>query len=183
MNHFGIIVMVLSGMIFAPIASAQNQNSRAQSQFKGTVTMGGSIIESPCAIDADSRDQSVSITTVPVSQIIHDRESPTRDFSIRLINCVLTPVTPGAPNWQTFNITFDGPTDGHNFDVFGHANGLSVKISDTAGNVAIPGKAMPDLPIKPGETTLHYKVRVVPNNKRLKPGNYQTTIRFKMDYY
>lgn len=41
MNHFGIIVMVLSGMIFAPIVSAQNQNSRAQSQFKGTVTMGG----------------------------------------------------------------------------------------------------------------------------------------------
>ncbi|ENR5390400.1 TPA: type 1 fimbrial protein [Providencia rettgeri] len=183
MNHFGIIVMVLSGMIFAPIASAQNQNSRAQSQFKGTVTMGGSIIESPCAIDADSRDQSVNIITVPVSQIIHDRESPASDFSIRLINCVLTPVTPGAPNWQTFNITFDGPTDGRSFDVFGHANGLSVKISDIAGNVAIPGKAMPDLPIRAGETTLHYKVQIVPNNKRLKPGNYQTTIRFKMDYY
>ena len=183
MNHFGIIVMVLSGMIFAPIVSAQNQNSRAQSQLKGTVTMGGSIIESPCAIDADSRDQSVNITTVPVSQIIHDRESPTSDFSIRLINCVLTPVTPGTPNWQTFNITFDGPTDGRNFDVFGHANGLSVKISDTAGKVAIPGRAMPDLPISAGNTTLHYKVRVVSNNKRLKPGNYQTTIRFKMDYY
>ncbi|HDN2510915.1 fimbrial protein [Providencia vermicola] len=183
MNHFGTIVMVLSGIMFAPIVSAQNQISRAQGPFEGTVTMGGSIIETPCAIDADSRDQSVSITTVPVSQIIHDRESPVRNFSIRLINCVLTPVTPGTPNWQTFNITFDGPTDGRNFDVFGHANGLSVKISDADGNVAIPGKAMPDLPIKAGETTLHYNVRVVPNNKRLKPGNYQTTIRFKMDYY
>ncbi len=78
-----------------------------------------------------------------------------------------------------FQYYIDGPTDGRNFDVFGHANGLSVKISDTAGNVAIPGRAMPDLPISAGNTTLHYKVRVVSNNKRLKPGNYQTTIRFK----
>lgn len=183
MNHFGIIVMVLSGIIFAPTVSAQNQISRASGPIDGRVSMGGSIIETPCAIDADSRDQSVSITTVPISQIIQDRESPTRDFSIRLINCVLTPATPGKPNWQFFNITFDGPTDGRNFDVFGHANGLSVKITDSNGNVAIPGKAMPDLPIKVGSNTLNYNVRVVSNNKRLKPGNYQTTIRFKMDYY
>ncbi|EPL9568893.1 fimbrial protein [Providencia rettgeri] len=183
MNHFGIIVMVLSGMIFAPIVSAQNQISRALKPIDGTVSMGGSIIEAPCAIDADSRDQSVNITTVPISQIIQDRESQTQDFSIRLINCVLAPITPGKPNWQFFNITFDGPTDGRNFDVFGHANGLSVKITDSNGNVAIPGKAMPDLALKPGSNTLNYNVRVVSNNKRLKPGNYQTTIRFKMDYY
>ncbi|WP_369308854.1 fimbrial protein [Providencia rettgeri] len=183
MNHFGIIVMVLSGILFAPIVSAQYQISRAQEPIDGTVTMGGSIIETPCAIDADSRDQSVNITTVPISQIIQDRESPTSNFSIRLINCVLTPTAPGKPNWQSFNIVFDGPTDGRNFDVFGHANGLSVKITDSNGNVAIPGKAMPSFPIKAGETTLNYNVQAVSNNKRLKPGNYQTTIRFKMDYY
>ncbi len=52
-----------------------------------------------------------------------------------------------------------------------------------AGNIAIPGKPMPSLPITVGDSILHYNVRVVSNNKRLKPGNYQTTIRFKMDYY
>lgn len=183
MNHFGMFVMVLSGIMFTPIVNAQSQTSRTQGEFDGTVTLGGSIIDTPCAIDADSRDQSISIVTVPLSQIIQDRESPARNFSIRLINCVLTPVTPGKPNWQSFNITFDGPTDGQNFGVFGHANGLSIKITDSDGNVAIPGTPMPDLAIQPGDSTLNYNVRVVPNNKHLKPGNYQTTIRFKMDYY
>lgn len=183
MNHFGMVVMVLSGMVFVPIVSAQGQMSRAQALPIGYVSLDGSIIEAPCAIDAGSRDQSVSITTVPVSQIIQDRESPISHFSIRLINCVLTPITPGKPNWQSFRITFDGPADGRNFDVFGHANGLSMKITDSDGNIAIPGKPMADLAIKPGETTLNYGVRVVANNKHLKSGNYQATIRFKMDYY
>lgn len=182
MNHFGRIVIVLSGMMFASVVCAQGQMSRAQ-QPQGYVTLGGSIIETPCAIDAGSRDQSVSLTTVPVSQIIHDRESPESHFSIRLINCVLTPVTPGKPNWQAFSITFDGPADREQFNVFGHANGLAMKITDSDGNAAIPGQPMASRPITTGDMTLNYGVRVVSNRKHLKPGNYQATVRFKLDYY
>lgn len=182
MDHFGIIVTVLSGMMFTSVVNAQAPVSRTL-QPQGYVTLDGSIIETPCAIDAGSRDQSVNITTVPVSQIIHDRESPESHFSIRLINCVLTPVTPGTPNWQAFMMTFDGPADGNNFDVFGHASGLSMKITDSDGNAAIPGQPMNALPIKTGDMTLNYGVRVVSNNKHLKAGSYQATIRFKLDYY
>jgi type 1 fimbria pilin len=168
--------MVFSGMVLTPFMSLAQMP-------QGTVSLDGAIIEAPCAIEAGSRDQSISITTVPVSQIIHDRESPESHFSIRLINCVLTPLTPGQPDWQSFRITFDGPTDGQNFETFGHSNGLAMKITDSDGNAAIPGQAMASRPLSSGGMTLNYVVRVVSNNKHLKAGNFQATVRYKLDYY
>lgn len=177
MDHFGIFVMVLSGVIVFPAIASQTE------QGSGYVAVEGSIIDSACAIDAGSRDQSIELMTIPVSQMIHDREGPVRPFSIRLINCTLTPLTPGKPNWQSFKITFDGPLDGDNFRLFGEAKGVSLKIIDTYGNHALPGKPLPARLIESGDMTLNYGMRLVNNSQRLESGHYQTTIRFKMDYY
>ncbi|EMI5492678.1 type 1 fimbrial protein [Providencia stuartii] len=181
MNHFGILAMVFSGMIAIP-ASASVQTYRA-TQGDGYVAVEGSIIDSPCAIEAGSRNQSIELKTIPISQMIHDKQGPIRPFSIRLINCVLTPLTPGKPDWQSFEITFDGSHDGDNFRLFGKAKGISLKITDEQGNHAFPGKPLPARSIESGSMTLNYGMRLVTNNQRLESGNYQTTVRFKMDYY
>ncbi|HBO24496.1 MULTISPECIES: fimbrial protein [unclassified Providencia] len=177
MNHFGIFVMVFSGIMVIPAMASHAE------QGNGYVSVEGSIIDSPCAIDAGSRDQTIELMTIPVSQMIHDREGPIRPFSIRLINCTLTPLTPGKPDWQSFEITFDGSLDGDNFQLFGKARGVSLKIIDAFGNHALPGKPLPARAIEPGTMTLNYGMRLVSNNQRLKAGNYKTTIQFKMDYY
>ena len=177
MNHFGIFAMVFSGIMVIPAMTSYAE------QGNGYVSVEGSIIDSPCAIDAGSRDQSIELMTIPVSQMIHDREGPIRPFSIRLINCTLTPLTPGKPDWQSFEITFDGSLDGDNFQLFGKARGVSLKIIDAFGNRAFPGTPLPASAIEPGTMTLNYGMRLVSNNQRLKAGNYKTTIQFKMDYY
>ncbi|EKT60762.1 fimbrial protein [Providencia burhodogranariea] len=181
MSHFGIFVMVFSGLIVIP-ANANTQLNKAM-QGNGYVTVEGSIIDSPCAIDAGSRNQSIKLKTIPISQMIHDKAGPTRPFSIRLINCVLTPLTPGKPDWQAFEITFDGADDGDNFRLFGNAKGVALQITDASGNHALPGKPLPARSIESGSMTLNYDMRLVANNQRLESGNYQTIVRFKMDYY
>lgn len=181
MNHFGIIVMVLSGIIVVPAYANNNVNNAMQGN--GYVAVEGSIIDSPCAIDAGSRNQSIELTTIPISQMINNPKGPPSPFSIRLINCVLTPLTPGKPDWQSFEITFDGSHDGDNFRLFGHSKGIALEITDTLGNQALPGKPLPARGIEPGSMTLNYSLRLVNNNQLFKSGNYQTTIRFKMDYY
>ncbi|MBH1929646.1 fimbrial protein [Serratia rubidaea] len=149
----------------------------------GTVHMGGAIIDSACAIAAGERDQTVDIGTVPVSQIISQGQSNAIPFSVRLVNCSLERYASTLPDWQYFQITFDGPAEGNGFGLQGEAKGLAIQISDEQGNVAAPGVAMPKNDIHPGNMQLNYFVKLIGNKQRLRTGDYFSTIRFKLDYY
>ncbi len=149
----------------------------------GRVNMQGSIIETACAIDTQSRDQTIDMDTAPVSQIARDGQGVSRPFSIRLVNCVLGRIDPRLPDWQRFQVTFDGRADTGGFGVEGEANGVALQITDAGGNIANPGQALPAGEIIPGDKTLNYSMRLVGNNQVLKAGEYYSTLRFKMDYY
>ncbi|ANS41621.1 MULTISPECIES: fimbrial protein [Serratia] len=149
----------------------------------GRVNMQGSIIETACAIDTQSRDQTIDMDTAPVSQIARDGQGVSRPFSIRLVNCVLGRIDPRLPDWQRFQITFDGRADTGGFGVEGDAKGIALQISDTFGNIANPGKPLPSGEISPGDKILNYSIRLVGNDQQLKAGEYNSTLRFKMEYY
>ncbi|CAI1114649.1 PAP fimbrial minor pilin protein precursor [Serratia proteamaculans] len=149
----------------------------------GRVNMQGSIIETACAIDTVSRDQTIDMSVLPLSQIIRDGQSMTHSFSVRLVNCIVGRIDPKLPDWQRFQITFEGRTDTGGFGVEGEAKGIALQISDTFGNIANPGKPLPSGEVTPGDKTLNYSIRLVGNNQQLKAGEYNSTLRFKMEYY
>lgn len=149
----------------------------------GRVNMQGSIIESACAIDTQSRDQTIDMNIIPISQIVRDGYGIGQPFSIRLVNCLLGRTDPNLADWQRFQITFDGRADTHGFGIDGGANGLALEITDIAGNIVHPGKASSAKEFTFGEQTLNYTVRLVGNRQLLKAGGYYTTLSFKMDYY
>lgn len=153
------------------------------SQGHGRVSMAGAIIDSACAIATDSREQSIEIGEFPFEQIIRDGHGPTRPFSIHLVNCVLTRTDPARPNWETFQVTFDGQHDSRYFSLSGSASGIALKITDAEGNIVTPGRAQNKRNIHPKEMRLNYYITPVASGHELKPGDYSSLIKFKLDYF
>lgn len=80
-------------------------------------------------------------------------------------------------------MTFDGDAEGDLFGVRGEAAGITVQRTDELGNIALPGRPLPQKDISPGDLRLNYNIRLVANLHALKTGDYFSSIRFKLDYF
>ncbi|PZL87729.1 pilin [Pantoea graminicola] len=156
----------------------------AATQGHGNVHILGSIIDTPCGISSESRYQSVDLSTLPVSTIINDGAGPSKPFRISLSDCLLPGVLNSSNSGVKFSITFNGKKSEHSlFSVEGEGSGVGIEITDKAGNVAEPGKAMPAYTLEPDSMDLEFNMRLKANERAINPGDYQSTISFKMDYY
>lgn len=169
--------LLIISMLYTALAAA------VTNQERGIVNMEGTIIDSACAIDVGSQDQTIDMDIIPISKIVRDGEGNQRNFSIRLINCILERSKPGHAGWNNYQVTFDGAKDGNAFGVKGGAEGIALTITDSSGNVALPGTAMPARELISDDLDLNYSLKLIGNRKTLRAGEYRTTIRFKMDYY
>lgn len=149
----------------------------------GRVNMQGAVIETACAIDTDSRDQTIDISVMPLTKIIRDGQGLTLPFTIRLVNCVLNRVDDNLTQWQRFQVTFDGRVDNGLFGVDGQAEGIALQLTDRHGNIIMPGNPTPLPDVVVSDRELNYFLRLVSNQQTLRSGEYTSTIRFKMDYY
>lgn len=171
--------MAFQIVYFSFLALMGSSTVRAQ----GAVKMHGSIIETACAIDVGSRDQSIDMGSLPLTQIIRDGQGPTRPFSIRLVNCVLERQDANKPHWQYFRVTFDGLHEKGLFGVNGQAKGIGLQIQrGSDGEIAIPGQGMSNQTLMPGSQDLIYQLRLVANRQPLASGQYYSQLRFKLDY-
>ncbi|AKG68835.1 PAP fimbrial minor pilin protein precursor [Serratia fonticola] len=152
-------------------------------QWRGEVTLNGRVIASACAIDTDSVDQTITMAALPISQIILDGRSELHAFSIKLVNCALERFNPALADRRYFVVTFEGKSDAGHFGIDGNAKGIALQISDSRGNVAVPGVPMPKSDIYPGAMEFNYGLRLIGNNQVMKGGSYHSTVRFNMDYY
>lgn len=152
-------------------------------QGHGRISVAGSIIDTACAIATESREQYVEIGDVPFEQLARDGQGPSRPFSIQLINCVLTRSDPTRPNWETFEATFEGVRDDQYFGAQGSASGVALKITDADGNTVTPGEVLRRRNIHPKEMRLNYYITPVTSGQVLKPGDYSSLIKFKLDYF
>ncbi|MGQ5793292.1 fimbrial protein [Serratia sp. IR-2025] len=169
-----VISFLFSLLLFSTAVNASVQGW-------GKVNMQGAIIDSACAIAVESREQTIDMETLPLSDIIRDGQGHSKNFSIRLNNCVLE--RPGKKNWKHFQVTFDGEADGRLFGVMGEASGVALQITNPNGVVAVPGEALPIGDISPGDMQLDYTMKLVANNHALKAGDYFSLIKFRLDYF
>ncbi|QZY66652.1 type 1 fimbrial protein (plasmid) [Providencia rettgeri] len=147
----------------------------------GRIGMSGSIVDSACAIDTGSYEQTVDMGVLPVGTLRQQGRGPVRPFSIALIGCTLTPYAGEA--WQAFSVTFDGPADGEWFSLSGEARGVALALQDAHGQPIYPGQSTAKQAIVPGNIVLHYGLQLVSDAHPLRPGEYQSALRFKLDYY
>lgn len=159
-------------------------NAVKANQGFGRVKMEGAILDTPCAIDVDSRYQTVVMGSIPVNQLLREGVGPAHPFHIRLVNCTLTPQAAGKPDWSHFQVTFDGPRTHNNlFGLSGDARGVGLQITDAQGRIGAPGQPMTDGVLTEGNQQLDYVLRLAGNHETPRPGDYRTTIRFKVAYY
>lgn len=149
---------------------------------EGTVKMYGSIIETACAIDVGSRDQTIDMGSIPISQIKRDGQGPARPFTIRLVNCTFEREDPNQPDWKYFRVTFDGERENKLFAISGEAKGVGLEIRRQDGEMAVPGQAMSPQDLTQGTRDLIYQLRLVADHHSLRSGLYHSLIRFKLDY-
>lgn len=147
----------------------------------GVVNLNGSIVDTACSIETSSRNQYISMGEIPLSQIIRDGKGNTRDFEIKLINCVLN--SNDGNRWNKFYITFDGYSKNDFFSVNGDAKGISLKLTDTENKIIKPGKSLSYKLSGQDSYILNYKITLVPNNENLQAGQYNSTIRFHLNYF
>ncbi|WP_368547364.1 fimbrial protein [Klebsiella pneumoniae] len=154
------------------------------SYLYGKVNLNGAIIDAPCAIDVESRDQTIELSTISIGRFVESGGGPKKNFIIKLVNCDLKRLNYLDNKWNAFNITFDGAITNNNlFAVNGEAQGVGLLIIDANGNRALPGVPLPNTEIEPGQMLLRYTMQLQSNNKKLRAGAYYTTIRFKMEYF
>ncbi|HHU0708007.1 MULTISPECIES: fimbrial protein [Serratia] len=172
------VILVVSCLFTFPANSALADKNVAG---WGRVNMHGAIIDTACAIAIDSREQTIDMGVLPLSDIIRDGQGRSQHFSIDLVDCITE--RPGKEGWKKFQVTFDGESNGELFGVNGSASGVALQIIDANGNVATPSKAMPPMDIIPGNSQLNYVMRLVANGQTLTSGSYLSSIRFKLDYF
>lgn len=167
----------LAALSFSAQSDAKNHN-----WGRGQVSVQGSIIDAACAISTESRDQTLAIGTHSISSLKQGQEVSNK-LTIELINCVQKPPDINHPDNNQFQVTFDGEADGLLFGVSGDAKGIAIEITDGSGHIVQPGKVLPAMKVTAGNMTLNYKIKIISNAKRVIPGNYHSSIRFKMDYF
>lgn len=176
MNTISIsTVLLFSQLVILPYVQAES------SPIVGHVSMNGSILNSACAIDTGSYEQTVDMGLLPAGNIRQEGQGPVRPFSITLIGCTLTPYT--GNEWQSFSVTFDGPANGEWFSVSGEARGIALSLQDVHGKPIYPGQSTSNKLILDENFVLHYGLRLVSDNHPLRPGEYQSTLRFNIQYY
>lgn len=149
----------------------------------GLVKMSGSIIETACAIDVGSRDQTINMGSLSLSDIRRDGQGPVHPFVIKLVNCVLERQNPNKPNWQYFRVTFDGAHQHGLFSVNGQAKGVGLQIQrNDGGEIIVPGQALSAQTLTQGSRDLAYELRLVANHTPLVSGQYYSQLSFKLDY-
>lgn len=151
------------------------------STLRGSINMDGSIVDSACAIEAGSYEQVVDMEALPIGAIRQQGQGALRPFSITLVGCTLA--SHAGSTWQAFTVTFDGPSDGDWFTVYGDARGVALRLQDADGKTIYPGQPSKKQTITAGSKVLNYGLRLVSDTKPLRPGEYQSALRFKLDYY
>ncbi|WP_273855346.1 fimbrial protein [Serratia liquefaciens] len=170
-------------MVLCLFSFSQPLLAKEVMQGNGKVNVQGSITDAACAIAVESRDQSINIGVIPLADIYRDGQGEGKEFSIKLINCLLEHPSGRLQAWKQFQVVFDGNAEGSLFNVQGGVTGVALRITDKFGNVAYPGKPLPLVDIQPGNMLLNYDIRLVANQRALKAGDYSSSIRFKLDYF
>ncbi|HGL4620254.1 TPA: fimbrial protein [Citrobacter koseri] len=172
------ILLVTISLSFIPMSYSWAQG-RATSQGQGSVKVQGSILETACAIDTGSREQTIEMQVSPINQVIKGEYDYKQPFSINLINCSINTMD----SWKYVQVTFEGMTDGELFKIIGAAKGIGLQISDVKNNIVSPGQPLQGDELQSGKMRLDYFIKFIGNNQPLEAGEFYSTIRFYLSYY
>lgn len=167
--------------LFIQLSPALITSATATENEVAHVMIDGSIVEAACAIGMGAPDQTLYMGNHPLSHIIRGKHLPRYTLSINLLACSLEQYSLNKPRSYIFRIMFEGEEDVGHFKNTGSARGIAVMISDHQGNIATPGKYLPAQKLDDNKI-FNYTLSLISNQEILQPGDFQLTLRFRIDY-
>lgn len=172
------LAVPLTALIFPTLAFEGQSVSRW-----GSVNMQGSIIDTTCVISTENRDQTIDLGIIPVSELQRSGEGHSRPFTIEFDNCIFEIRDSQIADWRYFSVTFDGNEKNGLFALMGDVSGVGLKITDLAGNVAMPGRPLPKNKGVTSNLKMHFNSQLVKNSLNINSGDFYSSVRFKLDYF
>ncbi|MBF7979194.1 MULTISPECIES: fimbrial protein [Rahnella] len=130
-----LVIITLAG-ITSPSFAAETDAPVTASSTGGVINFEGSVVNTPCIIQSDSKSQTVLLGDVTAKALkTSGAKGPSKGFNIQLVDCDLTGVTAAgaaAANYSTATVKFTGTT------VSGNTKALALGAADnSATNVGV----------------------------------------------
>lgn len=187
MTRFTSYVMALALGTTAMVVHASPHIVRPAAEFdiglNGRVSMQGSIVSKACDIAMESRYQSIEMPDESISILKRNGEGIAKPFSIHLVNCSFDTGEANSAPWQFLQVTFDGADEDGLFQVIGDAHGVALEIASKNGEIVHPGQPQPFTEISDDDIKLDYELHLKLNHKALRPGDYSSIIKYRVDYF
>lgn len=177
---------IVGGVLVLFSTASLMANAAVKDQGHGTVTFTGSIIEAPCSITPETKDQTVSLGQVSNVALINGGHSTPKNFYIKLENCELTSADPGKNN--TVTVTFNGTSSVDGTDLLGitgTAKGAGIALTDGAGKLIKLGIPTSAQSLGQGNNTLSFAAYLQGSNAEnaaIVPGEFQSVADFTLAY-
>ena len=154
--------------------------SAAANQGGGVVTFNGSIIDAPCSIPPTSEKQTVEIGAIATAELNGGGRSTPRNFNIELEGCDISTL-------KTVQATFTGAPSSFStgaLAINGTAKNAAIVITDSGSTQIKLGDKSAEQTLTAGGNLLRFSAYLQGDAANTAvPGNYQATVRFKLDYY
>lgn len=166
------VVLLTAGI---SISAAQ----AADTQGKGTLRISGSIIESPCSVEAASKEQTIELGQVNSDEIFESKVSKAQKFAIKLFNC---------PKSTKVRTMFRGQQDSKDETLLALSGGGNTATGAGIIFYAENGKQIPintksDLINVVGpDITLEYTTALKGNTATITPGDFNSTATYELYY-
>ncbi|MNV58043.1 PAP fimbrial minor pilin protein precursor [compost metagenome] len=175
-SHPGpLILLIALNACIADTASAHALTAK--------VSMNGAIVTSACSLRVESKDQTVNMAPAAISGLINGEATLQQPFKVQLLNCSPQRNDSDMPGNSAFTLMFEGTGDRQGFLARGSAKGIAIRIKDSRGKQVVPGVPMQQLLPSSGDLALNYALSLTGSGAALQAGDYQITIRLRMNYF
>lgn len=160
----------------------------------GTLTVAGQLVDSPCRMSMESRDQSINLGTLASADLTYPgaRSQPVR-FSVRLENCLAASghlyddrtdaLTRGADQ-PVVNVAFTAPADFSDPSLMklSGVKGIALRLTDAQNHdIRLGDRGVPHL-LTPGDNMLNWTVVAERTPGSLVPGAFRAVADFRLSY-
>ena len=152
----------------------------------GEIFLEGELLDSPCEIEYQDREQLLEFGPVTV----HDIRNRSGGYlslpvEIRLSGCTLASRIYPEVLYSTVKVTFKSEQvaeNGQLIGIVGEASGFGIRLSDLSGNIITSGMPSVTYPLTEGINTLRFLATLVPTSSNIKSGEFYANVRFSMEY-
>lgn len=185
---------VISGLVMLDASGATAASLEGVDGEHGLLTVSGELVDSPCQLSMESRDQTVDLGTLASAELKHPgaRSQPV-SITVHLEGCMLasgglydsqTAVATMSDSQPVVNLAFTAPADFSDPSLMKltGVEGIALRMIDSHNrDVRLGSFGVPQL-LTPGDNTLRWTIVAERVPGRLSPGAFRAVTDFKLSY-